>query len=117
MRFLRGQFRFIVTKCSDVQVENKKHFIFAIKKNRLVALSLEDKLLGQFKSLESLDLRENEVTRCFLKGMEQEVLVTRQIFTNQDGSMGVLYLATSDTSLDFSQMTAIYQKRWNKVRY
>lgn len=98
-------------------LDNKKHFIFAIKKNRLVALSLEDKLLGQFKSLESLDLRENEVTRCFLKGMEQEVLVARQIFTNQDGSTGILYLATSDTSLDFSQMTAIYQKRWKIEEY
>ena len=98
-------------------LDNKKHFIFAIKKNRLVALSLEDKLLGQFKSLESLELRENEVTKCFLKGMEQEVLVTRQIFINQDGSMGVLYLATSNTSLDFSQMTTIYQKRWKIEEY
>jgi hypothetical protein len=98
-------------------IGNKKHFIFAVKKNRLVALSMKDKLKGKFKNLESLDIKEGQTIKCFFKGMDTEVLVAKQIFTNQDGSIGILYLASSDTSLDFDQMTSIYQKRWKVEEY
>jgi hypothetical protein len=98
-------------------LENQKHFIFAVKKNRLVALSKEDKLKGKFKNLESLDFEEGQVKKVFFKGMEAEVLVCRQVFTNQDGSTGILYLATSDIDLDFKKLTDIYQKRWKIEEY
>ncbi len=98
-------------------MENEKHFIFAIKKNRLAALSKEEKLKGKFKNLESLEFEEGKVKRCFLKGMENEVLVCQQVFTNQDGSTGTLYLATSDIDLNFEHLTKIYQKRWKIEEY
>ena len=41
------------------------------------------------------------------------VTVCQHVFTNKDGSEGVLYLVTSDTSLTYDQMTTLYQKRWN----
>ena len=41
------------------------------------------------------------------------ILVAKQVFINQDGSTGTLYLACSDTNLTYDQITTIYQKRWN----
>ena len=41
------------------------------------------------------------------------VVLAKQVFTNKDGSTGVLYLASSDLLLDYGRITAIYQKRWN----
>lgn len=98
-------------------LENKRHFIFAIKKNRLVALSKNDKLLGRFKNVESLELKDGEATRCYFKGIDKEVLLAKQVFTNKDGSTGTLYLAASDTSLDFDQIKTIYHKRWKVEEY
>ena len=41
------------------------------------------------------------------------VLLLRQVFTNQDGSTGTLYLACSDLPCEGPTVEAIYQKRWN----
>ena len=98
-------------------IENKKHFIFAVKKNRLVALSHNDKLKGNFKNVESLGLEHGQTITCFFKGIDTKMLVAKQFFTNQDESTGTLYLAASDTNLDFDQVTTIYQKRWKIEEY
>ena len=49
----------------------------------------------------------------WLKGYGKEVLLVRQVFTNKDGSTGILNLVCSDLPLDGEQVTTIYQKRWN----
>jgi hypothetical protein len=49
--------------------------------------------------------------------MAMPVQITRQVFTNEDGSRGVLYLATSDLTLGYSGITTIYQKRWKVEEY
>ena len=45
------------------------------------------------------------------------MLVVRQVFTNKDGSQGVLYLVSSDTRLTWEQATITYQKRWKIEEY
>ena len=40
------------------------------------------------------------------------LLLLKQVFTNKDKSQGILYLVTSDTTLDGSQITHLYQRRW-----
>jgi len=55
--------------------------------------------------------------RVYLRAVQQAVLVTRQVFTNQDGSQGILYLVSSDTDLDQVQLTTIYQRRWKVGEY
>jgi len=98
-------------------VERKKHFVFAVKKNRLVATSLENKRKGSFQHLESLPFRENESVTCFFKGLDFPISVIRKVFTNQDGSTGILYVATSDTELTGTRIFEIYQKRWGIEEY
>jgi len=98
-------------------VDYKKHFIFALKANRLVALSLKDKYQGVFRSIESLNLGKDAARTCYLKGLEFPVKLMRKVFTNKDGSTGILYLVTSDVDLDAHTIPAIYQTRWNVEEY
>jgi len=91
----------------------KKFFIGALKSNRKIALSRNEKLEGQFSKVEELDLQTNRSYKVWIKGLDFPVLLVKQIFKNKDGSTGVLYLVTNDLSLSFQQICTIYQKRWN----
>ena len=93
-------------------VEKKKHFIAALKDNRLVALSEEDKKQGRFVRVNLLALTDRHAVRGWLKGFGNEVLLVRRVFTNKDGSTGVLNLVCSDLACDGEYVTTIYQKRW-----
>lgn len=86
-------------------------FIMALKSNRVVALSEEDKAKGIYQSIESLTLEERTMS-VYLKQYSNPILITKQVFKNGDGSTGTLYLATSDLNLDYQSLTTIYQKRW-----
>jgi hypothetical protein len=90
-----------------------KEFVAAIKANRLVALSEPDKREGQFVAVSELDLKAGQCRLVYLKGLDFPVLLAKQVFINKDGSTGTLYLVSSDTSLTYFEITAIYQKRWN----
>ncbi len=101
----RENFEFIVRK--------GKHFIAALKDNRLVALSQADKEQGRYERIDRLSLPEKQAVRGWLKGYGKEMLLVRQVFTNKDSSTGMLNLVCSDLTLDGEQVTTIYQKRWN----
>lgn len=90
-----------------------KHFVIALKSNRTVALSDDAKRQGAFSRLDALNLPERQAVCGYLRGLDFPVLVVRQVFTNKDGSRGVLYLACSDLECDGEDIIAIYQKRWN----
>ncbi len=91
----------------------KKHFVVALKSNRTVALSYEQKRQGAFTRIERCELPEHQPVPGWIKGLDFPVLLLRQVFTHQDGSTGTLYLACSDLTCDGPTVEAIYQKRWN----
>ena len=94
-----------------------KHFIAAVKSNRLFARSLEDKLNGCFEKVGALGLRDKESVRGYVRGYDIEVILICRVFTNKDGSTGTLYLVCSDTSLSSDHISTIYQKRWKVEEY
>jgi hypothetical protein len=63
-----------------------------IKSNRLIALSLEDKKQGKFIRVDTLELLDKQSIRSYLKGYDKEIVLVRRIFTNKDGSNGILHL-------------------------
>ena len=65
--------------------------------------------------MQSLVFADMQPLRVCLWAVQQAVLVTRQAFTKQDGSQGILYLVSRDTDLDQAQLTAIYQRRWKSA--
>lgn len=95
-----------------IRTDLEKQFVCAVKTNRTVALSEIDKFAGQFVPVSALDMNPDELRVVSLKGLDFPVLLAKQIFTNKDGSIGVLYLASSDTALTYEQLTRLYQRRW-----
>ena len=128
-------FRSMVTQCSSQlyidyvladswfsSSANFKHivacgldFIIALKANRLVALSGEDKRKGKWINIKSLNLGQVP-KKVWLKGVDFPLSLTRQVFKNGDDT-AYLYLISSDLSLSFRQVTTLYKKRWSVEQY
>jgi hypothetical protein len=89
-----------------------KYFLLALKNNRLIALSGQDKKDGCYTRIDELDWSDEKPLKGWIKGLETPVLIHRQVFTNKDGSTGFLYLITNDLDLTATKMETIYQKRW-----
>lgn len=100
-----------------VRHELDRHFIMVLKSNRKLALSAQDKSQGRYHSVSTLDLPEGTVHEVYLESVDFPLLLTKQLFTNGDGSTGSLYLVTSDLTLDASRLTTIYQTRWKVEEY
>ena len=93
------------------------HFIMAMKSNRKIALSEQDKSEGKYVGTEVLGLEQGVVMPVWFEQLDFPVLLTKQVFKNGDGSQGVLYLVTSNLSLTYEQVTTIYQTRWKVEEY
>jgi len=113
------KFRYVLTDSWFASKENfefilkkGKHFVSALKDNRLVALTEEDKKEGRFVRTSQLELADRQAVRGWLKGFNHEVLFIRRVFTNKDGSTGLLNLVCSDLACDGGQASSLYQKRW-----
>lgn len=91
----------------------RKKFILALKSNRLVALSEEDKKDGCYTRIDELGWSEKKPIKGWIRGLDFPVLLHRQLFTNKDGSIGILYLISNDLDLTTTKMETIYQKRWS----
>ena len=89
-----------------------KHFVMATKSNRNVSLSEEDKKQGRSQRIDTVDFSEEKPIEGWIAGVDFSVLLFRQVFTNKDGSKGILYLICSDLDCDAEALKAIYKKRW-----
>lgn len=95
----------------------EKEVICPLKANRQVAMSLEDKLNGRWQAVATLEFETKTAREIWLEGVDFPLNLVKQVFTNEDGSNGILYLISSDTTLIFDQITTIYQRRWNVEVY
>jgi hypothetical protein len=99
-----------------IKLDLKRDFIAALKSNRKVKLVKPADEKGikseKFVAIEKLELTEGIAHRARVEGVAFEVLITRQVFKNKDGSEGEMYLVTSDLSLTADEINKGYQKRW-----
>jgi IS4 transposase len=100
-----------------IKTELEKDFVMPLKANRKVALRREEQQQGIYQAVGKLGLEPGEVWEVWLEGVDFPVMLVKQVFTNGDGSTGILYLVTSDTTLDFGRITALYQTRWKVEEY
>lgn len=100
-----------------VKQKLKKDFIFAIKTNRLVSLSIPNQKAGKYKRVEDVVTNKDGSCVVYMKGISFPVVLTKQVFINKDGSEGILYLACSDITLNYQSITSLYQKRWSIEEY
>jgi hypothetical protein len=100
-----------------VKHELKRDFIMPIKSNRKVALTLADKQQGRYRRVDELVLEAQAVQEVYLESVDFPLLLVKQLFTNEDGSCGLLYLVTSDLTLTYDDLTTTYRKRWHVEPY
>ncbi len=114
------KYKYVLTDSWYASTENmmyikhdmRKFFVMAIKSNRKVAITLKDKLSGKWKILESLELKENTTIEIYFEGVDFPLLLSKKVFTNEDSSIGILYLVSNDLNLDYETIYQTYQKRW-----
>jgi len=100
-----------------IKTELKKDFVMPLKSNRNVALSEQDKKDGCSQAVEAVSLEHGKARQVWLEQVPFPLLLVKQVFTNKDGSQGLLYLVTSDTTLDGGQIMGLYQERWQVEVY
>ena len=101
--------KFVVQQCG-------RDFVMALKENRKVAVSKEDKQAGKYISIKEA-VSEECVRSVYIEQLDFPILIAKQVFKNGDGVTGTLYLASSNLSLSYGQITTIYQKRWKVEEY
>jgi DDE superfamily endonuclease len=100
-----------------VQHEVEREFVMPVKSNRKVAQSETDKQQGRYVSVQDLPLEAGTVQIVYLEGVDFPLVLTKQVFANEDGSIGTQYLVSSDLQLRAPQMTTIYRTRWSVEPY
>ena len=100
-----------------VKTTLEKEFIMPLKGNRKVARSVSDKQEGRYQRVDTLELEAWIPITVYVEEVPFPLLLVKQVFTNEDSSTGILYLVTSDITLDGNGITRLYQKRWNVEPY
>ena len=88
-----------------------------MKANRKVALSKADKQQGHYTRVDTLELEAQTTREIYLEGVDFPLVLTKQVFTNEDGSSGIRYLVSSETTLSFDTLTTTYHERWGVECY
>jgi hypothetical protein len=118
-------FRYVVNDVWYASADNmmfvkhdlKRNFVMPLKTNRKVALSVEAKQQGQYGRVDELRLEAATTMTVYLEEVDFPLQLVKQVFTNGDGSVGILYLVTSDLELPYDGITTLYGKRWNVEPY
>jgi hypothetical protein len=97
--------------------QQKRDFICPLKTNRKVALSSADKQQGRYVRVDTLELEAQATREIYLEGVPFPLVLVKQVFTNEDGSIGIRYLVSSDTTLSFDALTTTYHARWEVECY
>lgn len=95
----------------------KREFVFPLKSNRRVALSLDEQKRGFWRKLSELELEPLCSLTLYLEGVPFPLRVSCQLFKNGEGAEGTLILCSSDLSLAGSALFEIYHKRWKVEEY
>jgi hypothetical protein len=95
----------------------KKDFVMPVKANRKLALSEADQQAARYVAVSQLALSEGETRLIWLEEVDFPLRLAKQVFINEDGSTGTLYLVTSDLTLTYEQITSLYQKRFRVEGY
>ena len=100
-----------------IKHKQRRDFICPLKTHRKVALSKADKQQGRYVRVDTLELEAQATREIYLEGVDFPLVLVKQVFTNEDGSSGMRYLVSSDTTLSFDDVTTTYHRRWGVECY
>ncbi len=115
------QFKYVLNDVWFASSENMKfikhqlgkEFVMPLKENRKLAVSAARKQLGQYVTVATLEPAAGTTLQIWLEEVDFPLALTKEVFTNKDGSVGVRYLVASELTLSFDQLTKLYHKRWS----
>ena len=79
-----------------VKNECKREFVMPLKDNRHVTFDAPQHPNRAYTDVSALQLEVNTTYTIWLEGVDFALLLAKQVFTNEDGSQGVVYLVTSE---------------------
>lgn len=92
-----------------------KHFVCALKENRQISFVSES--AGEkskiWVAVGQADLEPDRVYQVWVKDVPFVLHLIKKVYHNLDGSTGVQYLLSSDTTQEASDIVQTYQKRWS----
>lgn len=92
----------------------KKHFVCAIKDNRLISFETDDETQEQqWLSVSKAEIEPNRPYKIKIKKVPFSLILMKKVFKNLNGTVGVQYLVSSDTELDAETFSTIYKDRWS----
>ena len=100
-----------------IKRRQRRDFICPLKTNRKVALSQAAKQQGRYVRVATLESEAHATTIVYLEGVDFPLVLVKQVFTHEDGSVGIRYLVSSDTTLSFADLTATSHERWGVECY
>ena len=100
-----------------IKQQQQRDFICPLKTNRKVALSMADKHQGRYTRVDTLEFEAQAAKIVYLEGVDFPLVLVKQVFTNEDGSVGIRYLVSSETTLSFKDLTTTYHERWGVECY
>ncbi len=95
-----------------IKHELHKDFVMPLKANRKLALSPADKRTGRYVAVATLTLEPDTPLVIYLEDVAFPLHLIKHIYTNADGSEGIVYRVCSDITRMANQIMALHQKRW-----
>ena len=93
-----------------IEEELKKKFVCPIKKNRKIALTLEERNNGKYVNISTIDIESGSSRLIYLEGYEKPLKLIKQVVKNDDDDESTyLYLITNDIDLSFQEVLEIYK--------
>ncbi len=97
----------------------KKHFVGAIKDNRLISLGWhaecrpDEPQKQQWLSVSKAEIEPDRPYKIRIKKVPFPLILIKKVYHNLNGTVGVQYLVSSDTELDAQTFSSIYKDRWS----
>jgi hypothetical protein len=121
----RLPFRFVLFDgwfaAAEPRVFIKQHqprdFICPLTTNRKVALRVAAKHQGRYTRVDTLELEAHASKILSLEGVDFPLVLVKQVFTHEDGSVGSRSLVSSETPLSFEDLTTTSHERWQGECY
>lgn len=98
---------------SYIKNDLKKEVVCAIKSNRNVCFDMyKTPKQRSWTSVDEAEIEPDKAYKVYLKGINFPFTLIKKVYPHLNGSVGVQYLVSTDTTLCAEQITDVYKKRW-----
>lgn len=101
----------------SVKHEANKDSVMPVRTNRKIAVNYNDRRQDKYVRADRAGLGTDTASEIFPENAGFPMLSVKQVFTDKDGSRGILYPAGSDTGMTYDQIAAACRRGRNAECY